>query len=294
LKEKKMTNKTRFLKTPGFLLIAALAFGLLLTSVDDSCEQGAFSETELTGQAGFSNTKPADTTTGAASGTTSSGTASSSETASGASSGTTAGTGQAAQKPADAATGTAASKPASGTSTSGTGTAAAAGTGTSGTAASSGTAAGASSTAAATGTTASASGASSQGLSGAIAEIGGKNWKLVELKANGKSYQIDRKKLDAEGLGDLFTFNISNDRISGRAAPNRYTAGYKTGDNNALTIQAPASTLMAAIYDPERIKEKEYFDYLIKVSRWKLNQGRLELYTTDKTGKEAVLIYSQT
>jgi heat shock protein HslJ len=287
LKERKMMKKTQFLKKPAFLLIAALAFGLLLTSVDDSCEQGAFSETELTGQAGVSASsgnaaKPADTT-GAASG---------------ASSGTTAGTSQAAQKPADAASGTTASKPASGTSASGTGTAGtASGTGT---AVASGT--GASGTAASgTGTQTGASGAgtagaatSSQGLSGAIAEIGGKNWKLVELKTNGKSYQINRKKLDAEGLGDLFTFNISNDRISGRAAPNRYTAGYKTGDNNALTILAPASTLMAAIYDPERIKEREYFDYLVKVSRWKLNQGRLELYTTDKAGKEAVLIYSQT
>ena len=92
-------------------------------------------------------------------------------------------------------------------------------------------------------------------------------------------------------MGDLFTLTIDNERISGKAAPNRHTSAYQPGANNALTIQPPVSTAMIMIYDPERIREKEYFRCLTAVKRWKLNQNKLELYTVDANNKEAVLVY---
>ncbi|MDR2767270.1 MAG: META domain-containing protein, partial [Treponema sp.] len=103
---------------------------------------------------------------------------------------------------------------------------------------------------------------------------------------------IDRNKLRSEGFGDFFTFNIDGRRISGKAAPNRYTTVYQAGAGNALSLAPPVSTLMAPVYDPgQLLREEEYFQYLINVTAWKLNQGKLELYTTDQTGKETVLIY---
>jgi heat shock protein HslJ len=124
----------------------------------------------------------------------------------------------------------------------------------------------------------------------ALSSISGKNWKLVEVKKDSSVIAINRQKLEADGFGDLFTIAFG-DRISGRGAPNRFTAPYQTGANNALTIQQPASTMMAAIYDPERIHEKDYFQYLTGVKSWKVNQNRLELYSSDSAGKETVLVY---
>jgi heat shock protein HslJ len=136
-----------------------------------------------------------------------------------------------------------------------------------------------------------ATGTGATGSTAAIVNaIGGKEWKLAELRKGNVSTVIDRKKLESDGFGDLFTINFA-DRVSGKGAPNRFSAPYQVGANNALTISQPVSTLMAAIYDPERIREKEYFQYLINVKSWKLNSNKLELYTSDSAGKETVLVY---
>ncbi|MDR1931077.1 MAG: META domain-containing protein [Treponema sp.] len=126
---------------------------------------------------------------------------------------------------------------------------------------------------------------------GTLAQISGRIWKLAEIRTAAGTTRLDREKLDSKGRGDDFTLRIDSDRISGKASPNRYTSGYKTGVADSLTILFPASTQMAALYDPEGIGEREYFDYLMKVKRWNLNQDRLELYTSDGAGEEAVLIY---
>jgi heat shock protein HslJ len=124
----------------------------------------------------------------------------------------------------------------------------------------------------------------------AVSSIGGKEWKLIELRKGSVVTVVNRKKLESDGFGDFFTVNFG-ERVTGKAAPNRFTAPYQAGANNALTIQPPASTLMASIYDPERIREQDYFAYLVNVKSWKLTQGRLELYSSDLNGKETVLVY---
>ncbi|MDR1143658.1 MAG: META domain-containing protein [Spirochaetaceae bacterium] len=124
-----------------------------------------------------------------------------------------------------------------------------------------------------------------------LGSISGKDWKLLEVRRSDKTVTLDRNKLTADGMGDLFTLKVDADRLSGKAAPNRYISTYQAGENNALTIAPSIATLMASIYDPERLREQEYFQYLGKVKSWKLNQGKLELYTTDASNKEAVLVY---
>jgi heat shock protein HslJ len=129
-----------------------------------------------------------------------------------------------------------------------------------------------------------------QALSGGVSSISGKEWKLMELRKGNEVIVIDRGKLESDGFGDLFTINFG-ERVTGKAAPNQFMASYQAGDNNTLTLQAPAATLMASIYDPERIRERDYFQYLINVKSWGLVQGRLELYSSDSNGIETVLVY---
>jgi heat shock protein HslJ len=121
--------------------------------------------------------------------------------------------------------------------------------------------------------------------------IQGKDWKLSELRFSGRTLIVDRNKLRADGMGDFFTLTVDGQRISGKAAPNRYTAPYQAGADNSLRILPPAGTLMASVYDPERIREEEYFQFLIRVKSWKLNQGKLELYTVDTHNNEVILVY---
>ncbi|MDR0402824.1 MAG: META domain-containing protein [Treponema sp.] len=124
----------------------------------------------------------------------------------------------------------------------------------------------------------------------AVASIAGKEWKLLELRKGTAVTVIDRGRLERDGFGDLFTINFG-ERVTGKAAPNRFVAPYQAGANNALAIQPPAGTLMASIYDPERIREEDYFQYLINVKSWKLVRNRLELYSSDSDGRETVLVY---
>jgi len=121
--------------------------------------------------------------------------------------------------------------------------------------------------------------------------ISGKDWKLSEVRLQSKTIVLDRAKLNSEGAGDIFTMTVDGNRISGKAAPNRYNTVYQAGENNTLTLSPVVSTLMASSFDPERIQEHEYYQYLSKVKSWRLNQNKLELVTTDASNKEAVLVY---
>jgi len=124
-----------------------------------------------------------------------------------------------------------------------------------------------------------------------LTSISGKEWKLSELRLSDRTIVLDRAKLNSEGAGDIFTMTVEGNRISGKAAPNRYNTAYQAGANNSLTVSPVVSTLMASSFDPERIQEHEYYQYLAKVKSWRINQNKLELYTTDDSNKEAVLVY---
>jgi len=124
-----------------------------------------------------------------------------------------------------------------------------------------------------------------------LTSISGKDWKLSELRLQGKTIVLDRTKLNSDGAGDIFTMTVDGNRISGKAAPNRYNTVYQAGENNTLTLSPVVSTLMASSFDPERIQEHEYYQYLSKVKSWRVNQNKLELVTTDASNKEAVLVY---
>ena len=131
------------------------------------------------------------------------------------------------------------------------------------------------------------------GSSGAgfMQQIAGKEWKLIELRLSDAIVMLDRDRL-SPGMSDIFTMSIDNERISGRGSPNRYFSSYRVEANNALTINAVASTLMAAINtEAPHIQEQDFFRYLERVQRWAVNGNRLELYSSDARGRALVMVF---
>jgi len=125
-----------------------------------------------------------------------------------------------------------------------------------------------------------------------FSDVIGKEWQLVEVKTEAQSTTFNRENLTAEGFGNIFTLNFDAERLSGVGAPNRYTAPYKVDKNQVISVQLIAGTLMAAIREPEKLKEHDYFNYVQNAYKWNFSNGRLELYTKNADGKEAVLIYT--
>ena len=122
-------------------------------------------------------------------------------------------------------------------------------------------------------------------------DVQGKEWILMELRSQGKTVSIDRNKLDAGFPNGAFTINFEEDRVSGVGAPNRYFGPCTVNSDKTLSIGNLASTMMLALFEPDEIKEHEFFDYLSKANRWNLKSGKLELYTVNSSGAETVLVF---
>ena len=120
----------------------------------------------------------------------------------------------------------------------------------------------------------------------------GRDWSLVEVRTGQQNITIDRNKSTNDGFGDIFTLHFDEGRISGVGAPNRYFAPYTLTDKQGMTIGIIAGTLMAALFEPENLKEHEFFAYLQNVERWNIVKGNLELYSKREDGSQTVLIFS--
>ena len=125
-------------------------------------------------------------------------------------------------------------------------------------------------------------------------DVEAKEWILTEVRSvtsGGSVIYMDRRKLEAINMGGIYTISFSDNRASGMGAPNRYFAPYAAGPDKTLRINNIGSTMMAAFIEPDGLKENEYFNYLSKVFRWDLKDGKLELYSTGSNGAETVLIF---
>ena len=122
-------------------------------------------------------------------------------------------------------------------------------------------------------------------------DVEGKEWTLSEIRSAGTTVRIDRSKLPADGGSGAFTINFQDGMASGMGWPNRYRGPYTKGSGDALSIGNAASTMMAAFVELDELKENEYYGYLSRVTRWAVRDGRLELYSTNAGGGEAVLVY---
>ena len=138
-----------------------------------------------------------------------------------------------------------------------------------------------------------ASGMSIRGSKAVFDDVQGKEWILLEIKSQGKTVSIDRNKLDAGFPNGAFTINFEEDKVNGVGAPNRYFGPCTVNSDKTLSIGNLASTMMLALFEPDELKEHEFFDYLSNAKRWDLKSGKLELYSVNRSGVETVLVFGQ-
>ena len=131
---------------------------------------------------------------------------------------------------------------------------------------------------------------SSGGEVRSLNDVEGKEWVLMELRSGGNTVRIDRSKIEAASTRGSFTISFQNGLASGVGWPNTYRAPYTAGSGGALTIENAAATLMAAFVELDELKEHEYYAYLSNVTRWAVQNGKLELYSTS-AGRETVLVF---
>jgi hypothetical protein len=128
----------------------------------------------------------------------------------------------------------------------------------------------------------------------------GKEWKLVELRIEPvnpgdplpDNINFDRLKLKAEGMDDIFVLTFDTAAVSGKAAPETYTASYEVGKDQALSLRQVNVIPSDKVVSPERLRETDYFVFLKKIKRWAYDQGTLELYTETSDGAQAILRFS--
>jgi hypothetical protein len=121
----------------------------------------------------------------------------------------------------------------------------------------------------------------------------GKIWQLSEIKDGSNTVVLDRAQLQADNMGDVYQLKFDGKQASGKAAPNTYRGPYTLGEADKISIGNAASTLMAAVKEPDALKEHEYFAYLAKVSKWSMVNGLLSLWTANDAGSEIVLVFGE-
>jgi heat shock protein HslJ len=125
-----------------------------------------------------------------------------------------------------------------------------------------------------------------------FSDVRDRDWKLMEVRAGRDNVIFKRGMPAQEDLKDFFTLRFDAERISGAGCPNRYFAPYTLAEKQAINIKPVAGTLMAALFEPEQLKEREYFSYLENADRWNIVKGNLELRSTNGEGAAVFLVFS--
>jgi heat shock protein HslJ len=103
-----------------------------------------------------------------------------------------------------------------------------------------------------------------------------KTWLLTNILTNGKQQSFNRRELD-DNLSGWFSLTLTDGKVSGVGAPNRFTGTVTTEKGNALSISRLASTMMIALKTAPDLSEHDYFDYLAGVTGWEYIDGCLIL-----------------
>ena len=118
------------------------------------------------------------------------------------------------------------------------------------------------------------------------------DWNLAEVRTAPANIIFDRAKLVSEGFGEIFTLRFDAERVNGVGAPNRYFAPYTLGAQFAISIKTVSGTLMIPLHEPEKLKERDFFNYLQNAYKWNLVKGNLQLHTKSESGADAVLVFA--
>jgi len=130
-----------------------------------------------------------------------------------------------------------------------------------------------------------------------FSSVAGKEWKLIEVRIDSpirREILFDRSSLSKENAGNAFTLRFDNGNLNGTAAPNRFSAPYTLGQNeNDITISPMRSTQNPSRWQPERIREPDFFQYVQNIYRWELNSnGNLVLFSRNEEGQEVRMMFS--
>jgi heat shock protein HslJ len=125
-----------------------------------------------------------------------------------------------------------------------------------------------------------------------VSDFKSKDWKLVEVWIDSKNINFNRKDLANEKAGDIFTLRFDAENLSGVGAPNRYSAPYSLADEKNISVMPIRATQMASLWQPEKLKEHEFFIYMQNLSEWAIVGGRLELTSKTEGGQTVKLVFS--
>jgi len=124
-----------------------------------------------------------------------------------------------------------------------------------------------------------------------FSNVAGKDWKLIEVRINNIDTGFNRNSLARDSV-DFFTANFDSEMISGTGAPNRYSAPYKLGEGGSISLLTVRATLMATIFETEKLKEHEFFGYIQNAYKWNFVNNNLVLSSKAENGSEVVLVFS--
>jgi heat shock protein HslJ len=123
-----------------------------------------------------------------------------------------------------------------------------------------------------------------------FSDIKGREWNLTEIHVGGKDIEFNRNTLEKEGFRDIFTLKMDDQTISGKGAPNNYSAPYTLGEGQKISVNVVRATLMAPLREPEKLREHDFFTFIQNIYEWNIAGSNLELKSKTADGEDVVLI----
>jgi hypothetical protein len=116
-------------------------------------------------------------------------------------------------------------------------------------------------------------------------------WQLCEIRISYGRVEFDRQAMAENGMGDIYTLQLTAEGLNGKAAPNLYRTDYELQHNHDFRLRPLVGTLMAANINIGGILETEYYWYLQHTTHWEIVNNGLELYANPSPNEEIVLRY---
>ncbi|MDR2444550.1 MAG: META domain-containing protein [Spirochaetaceae bacterium] len=116
-------------------------------------------------------------------------------------------------------------------------------------------------------------------------------WRLYEIRISYGKTVFDRQAMAENGMDDIYTLQLTEEGLNGKAAPNLYRSTYELRHNHDFRLRPIVGTLMAANINIGGILESEYYWYLQHTTHWEIVNNGLELYAYPSQNEEIVMRY---
>ena len=116
-------------------------------------------------------------------------------------------------------------------------------------------------------------------------------WQLSEIRISYGKTVFDRQAMAENGMGDIYTLQLTEEGLNGKAAPNLYRTSYELRYNHDFRLRTIVGTLMAPNINIGGIMESEYYWYLQQTIHWEIINNGLELYAYPSQNEEIVMRY---